>query len=230
VTAIVSKPVDPNADVIHSSPRPPAAVPPSLLEQRCHGNLDAITDSDRRALRPIASSAHEVAASTSALLAELIDIPGVRIFHGVRTEGADLPPIPHALSAGRRLVLIESVAWPPGRYETRAEGRIYCDGIYIGQSVRQFTEAAELWKKILPERHRVTAMIVVHCCGGAIRLPASPADDLAWTRAEDAADAIRRYLPSSVEGTSRPLLAALISATADAAGVDRDVWRGNGAE
>jgi hypothetical protein len=223
---IVSKPADPNADVIHSSPRPPAAVPPSLLEQRCHGNLDAITDSDRRALRPIASSAHEVAASTGALLAELIDIPGVRIFHGVRTEGADLPPIPHAISAGRRLVLIESVAWPPGNYETRANDRIYCDGIYIGQSVSQFIETAELWKKILPDRHQVTAMIVVHCCGGDIRLPAASAEPLAWARAEDAAAAIRRHLPSSVEGTSRPLLAALISATADAAGADHDVASG----
>jgi hypothetical protein len=223
---IVSKPADPNADVIHSSPRPPAVVPPSLLEQRCHGNLDAITDSDRRALRPIASSAHEVAASTGALLAELIDIPGVRIFNGVRTEGADLPPIPHAISAGRQVVLIESVAWPPGHYETRANGRIYCDGIYIGQSVRQFIEAAGLWKQILPKRHQVTAMIVVHCCGGAIVLPASSADDLAWTRAEDAADTIRRYLPSSKQGTSRNLLAALISATADAAGAEHDLPSG----
>lgn len=223
---IVSKPADPNADLIHSSPRAPAAVPPALLEQRCHGNLDAITDSDRRALRSIASSAHEVAAGTGGLLAELIDIPGVRIFHGVRIEGADLPPIPHAISAGRRLVLIESVAWPPGHYETEADGRIYCDGIYIGQSVRQFIEAAGLWKKILPERYQVTAMIVVHCCGGAIRLPATSADPLAWARAEDAADAIRRYLPSSKEGISRNLLAALISATADAAGADHDVASG----
>jgi hypothetical protein len=226
---IVNTPVDPRLDLIRSSRRIRAAVPPSLLEQRCHGNLDAITDSDRRALRPIASSAHEVAARTGELLAELIDIPGVRIFRGVRAGGAGLPPIPHAISAGRRLVLIESVAWPPGHYETTANGRVYCDGIYIGQSVRQLTAAAEHWRTIVPARYQVTAMIVVHCRCGAVRLPDASAGGLAWTPAEDAAAAIRRYLPGRRQAASRSVLAALISATADTAGRDHDIppgeWR-----
>jgi hypothetical protein len=222
----VSKPADPHTDLIRSSPRTHAAVPPSLLEQRCHGNLDAITDSDRRDLRSIASSAHEVAARTGELLAVLIDIPGARIFHGIRSGSAELPPIPHAISAGRQLVLIESVAWPPGHYETRTNGRIYCDGIYTGQAVSQFISAAETWREILPKRHQVTAMIVVHCCGGAIQLPPSTADDLAWTAAEDAVDAIRRYLPVGPQRISRNLLAALITATANAAERDHDVSSG----
>ena len=70
------------------------------------------------------------------MLGELPAGPGVRIFQGVRPAAAeDLPRIPHAISAGRRLILIESVAWPPGRYQARADDRIHCDGTYIGQSV-----------------------------------------------------------------------------------------------
>jgi hypothetical protein len=198
-------------------------VPLPAGEQRYHGRLEVITDSERRSLRPIASTAYEVAARTGELLADLMAIPSVQIFRGVRTIGTDLPLIPHAINAGRQLVLIESVAWPPGHYQTSASGRIYCDGTYIGQSVRPFIAAAEHWRKALPRTHRVIAMIVVHTrCDRAIRLPTPTTGDLIWICAEDAAHAIRRCLLSGRQDLSKSLVAALISATADGAGGDHD--------
>src|SRR5215472_15833284 len=124
-----------------------AVVPPPMLERRSHGNLEAIADSERRSLRPIAASAYEVAARTSELLADLMAVPSVRMFHGVRSDSADSPLIPHAICAGRRLVLVESVAWPAGRYETDPQGRIHCDGTYIGQSVHSLTTAIGCWRQ-----------------------------------------------------------------------------------
>ena len=195
-----------------------AVVPPPLLEQRYHGRLETITDSERRSLRPIAATAYEVAARTGELLADLLAIPSVRIFHGVRPEGAELPPIPHAISAGRQLVFVESVAWPPGRYETAENGRIHCDGTYIGQSVRLLIATVDHWRKILPKSHHVSAVIVVHAAAeGDITLPAAAPGDLIWLHADDAIRDIREHILSGRQALSRNLLAALITATADRA-------------
>lgn len=187
-----------------------------VLERRCHGNLDAITDSELRSLRPIATTAFQVAARTSGLLADLVAIPSVRIFHGVRPAGADLPPIPHAISAGRRLILIESVAWPPGHYETTADGRIHCDGTYIGQSVSSLVASVRRWRQTLPKRHHVSAMVVVHAhADGEITLPGCSRAGLMFVHADDANSVIRQRLGRGREQVSRCLLAALIKATTD---------------
>jgi hypothetical protein len=193
-----------------------SAVPGPLLAARRHGRLEVIIDSEQRALRSIAATAYEAASRTDELLADLIALPGVRMFHGIRTAGAELPLIPHAISVGRRLVLIESVAWPPGRYRTAPDGRICCDGTYIGQSVGPFLAAVGQWRRSVPRSHEVSAMIVVHpCADGDISLPAPASGDLAWVRAEDAYHDIRQRLACGRPTVSKYLVAALISATED---------------
>jgi hypothetical protein len=195
-----------------------ALLPPAVLAQRYHGRLEAITDSERRALRPIAASAYEVASRTGDLLADLLVLPSVRIFHGVRPKGAELPPIPHAVSAGRQLVFVESVAWPPGCYETAENGRIHCDGTYIGQSARPLDTAVEHWRKALPRTHHVSGVIVVHSTSdGELTLPAAAPGGLAWVHASQAAPAIRQRVERERQPASRRLVAALIAATEDAA-------------
>jgi len=187
----------------------PAARPP----RRCHGSLDAITDSERRALRPITITAHDVAVRTGALLAELLTLPGVRIFQGVRSAVADLPRIPHAISIGRQVLLVESVAWPAGRYATTPAGRIHCDGLYIGQSVRPLLAAIWLWREALPRGHLVSALVIVHpSADGEITLPAAAGPDVAWARAADAMRYIREQLPPGQPPVSIGAVAALAAA------------------
>jgi hypothetical protein len=192
------------------------ATPPS---HRFHGSLDAITDSERRALRSIGTTAYEVAARTSALLADLFTLPSVRIFQGVRSPAADLPRIPHAISLGRWLVLVESVAWPPGQYVATATGRIHCDGVYIGQSAGPLIAAVRHWREALPPGHQVSALVVVHpVTAGDLTLPvttpATVAWNLAWSRAGDAIGDIRAHLPLGRQMVSMRALAALVAATA----------------
>jgi hypothetical protein len=197
------------ADLTHTSP----GVPASVLSRRCHGSLDAVTDSERRTLRPIGSTVHEVAASTGMLLAGLLALPSVRIFQGVRQQAADAPRIPHAISAGRRLILVDSVAWPPGRYTASLAGRIHCDGVYIGQSVVPLIAAVGHWRDILPPDHRVSAFVVVHpAARGDLALPAAVTGDLAWAPADQAARAIRARLPSGHQAVSIQAVLALLSA------------------
>jgi hypothetical protein len=194
---------------------PERAAPAVRSPRRCHGSLDTITDSERRALRPIAITAHDVAVRTGVLLADLLTLPGVRIFQGVRPAAADLPRIPHAISVGRQVLLVESVAWPAGRYATTPAGRIHCDGMYIGQSVRPLLAAIWRWREALPQGHRVSALVVVHpSADGDITLPAAAGKDVAWAHAADAVRYIREQLPPDQQPVSIRAVAALVAAAA----------------
>jgi len=187
-------------------------VPPA----RCHGRLGTIIDSERRALRPIGSSAQEVAERTGELLRDLFALPTVHIFQGVRPTAADTPRIAHVIIAGRQVVLVESVAWPPGSYDAAATGLIYCDGTYIGQSVRPLMDAVRYWRATLPPGHWVSALVVVHAtAAGDLTLPASRARGLAWASADDAVHDIRARLCRVRQAISIRAVAALVAATAE---------------
>lgn len=190
------------------------------LPARVRGTLDVITDTERRTLRPIGTTAREVADRTDALLAGLSCDPAVWIFQGVRPSGQTGPPISHAISAGNQVMLIESVAWPPGRYAALASGDIHCGDRYIGQSVRHLTTAIEHWRQVLPPDLRVSAMVIVHPAGpGEMVLPATPDQPIAWAHAHSAVGEIWGRLRGRRRGQeladSRQAVAALTLATAE---------------
>lgn len=187
---------------------------PDLLAPRSHGSLDAITDSERRPLRSIGATAREVAARTSDLLIELLSLPSVRIFQGVRHAAVDAPRIGHAVNAGSRLVLVESVAWLPGQYAVTANDQIHCDGVYIGQSAGPLLAAARYWRAVLPRGHRVRAIVVVYpAASGELLLPASSGRGPGWALASEAVRDIRACLPAGRPVVSVPAVAALVAAT-----------------
>jgi hypothetical protein len=187
-------------------------VPPS---GHAHGSLSHITDSERRALRSIGTTAREVADRTDALLADLLAVPGVSIFQGVRLT-ASAPRIPHAVSAGHQLFLVESVAWPPGRYCATATGRVYCDGAYIGQSAGPLLQAVGHWRRCLPRGHHVCALVVVHGAGeGDLVLPRPTGRTLSWVGAKHATQEIRLRLTPGPLPFSKHIVQALATAIAD---------------
>jgi hypothetical protein len=198
---------------LRATRRPRARLPSSLLERRLHGNLDAVVDPDARPLRSVGTTAADLAARTGPLLARLIEVPGVRIFHGVRPAHSGLPHIAHAVMAGRVVILVESVAWPAGDYDTGPDGRIRCDGRYIGQSVAALLTAVGHWQRVLPRGHRVSALVVVHPCGaGELSLPVGPFATLAWVGVDDLLRAVGPRIPRR-PATSTDTVAALIAAT-----------------
>jgi hypothetical protein len=185
----------------------------SMLEQRLHGTLDAISDNPCRTLRPIGMAVGEVAARTGSRLAELIAIPSVRIFHGVRAPSWPAAPIAHVVAAGRTLILVESVAWPPGCYGIDMSGRVNCDGRYIGQSVQPLVDAVRHWRTLLPRSHRVSALVVVHTArDGRYTLPVDVGPDVAWVRMDDALDHVAARV-SRHRHVSPHSIAALVAAT-----------------
>jgi|SRR5712691_7952830 len=199
-------------------PTGPALPVASLLIRRSHGNLDEVIDSERRALRPIGTTTHEVAVATGKLLGELLSLPSVRIFHGIRPIEANQPCIPHAISAGRQLILVDSVAWPPGEYATMPTGKIYCDGRYIGQSVRPMINAVRYWRGILPTGHQVTGLVIVHPTPDAGQAPIPPVPtsaDLFWSPAHEAVRDLGDRLPPGKQPVSLPAMNALVAATSE---------------
>jgi hypothetical protein len=186
------------------------------LPARLHGSLEAITDSERRTLRPIGTTARNIAERTGELLAGLPDRPGLWVFQGIRPTTADLPRIPHAIGAGRQLVLVESVAWPPGCYTITPAGQVHCDDVYIGQSVAPLLAAIEHWRAILSRAHRVGALVVVHpTAQGTLTLPAASSCGLAWSRARDTVRYLIHLLPHGQQPTSLRLIGELFRAAAE---------------
>jgi hypothetical protein len=186
----------------------------AALSRRCYGSLDSITDSERRALRPIGATAYDVAVWTASLLSELFAVPGIRIFQGVRATTADLPRIPHAINAGRHIILVESVAWPPGRYAAAVAGRIFCDGAYTGQSTHALSNAVRYWQGTMPPGHQVRGLVVVHpAAEGCLLLPGIGSRDIIWASADDAVGQVRAHLPRRRQSASLKAVAALIAAS-----------------
>jgi hypothetical protein len=178
-----------------------------------HGDLESVTDSERRGLRPIGAAVRDVAAWTGALLADLIARPSVHIFQGVRSAGPDSPTIPHAVSAGRHVVFIESVTWPPGRYTVEAADRVYCDDVYIGQSIGPLITAVCRWREMLPPGHRVSALVAVHPIGaGPVVLPGVESCDLIWALPHRVVRDLCDLLPVGQRDASDAVITALIAA------------------
>lgn len=160
-----------------------------MIEAR-QGFLSGIVDTERRPLRPIGTTAYEVVRRTGELLSDLLRMPGVRRYHGVRLTGH--PPLPYAFSAGPHVVLVEAVAWPPGSYLTSPGGAVHCDDVYIGQSVRPLLSAVRRLRRLQSRGHRVSAVVVVHpSVAGRLELPSPTGGEVSWCPADDAVAVIR---------------------------------------
>lgn len=181
---------------------------------RTYGTLDGVTDSEHRSLRSIGATTGEVAARTVALLHPLRAVPGVRIFRGVRPLGEDLPPIPLAISKGRLLILVESVAWPAGSYRVGLDGAIQGDSVYIGQSTSGLSAAVRHWRGRMPDRHVVAAIVIVHSdAADLVELRRPPLGNVSWALAEDAPRVLRRAVHRRCHEPSHSLIRLLMAAT-----------------
>jgi len=153
--------------------------------QRKYGDLDTAAEEDSPPLRSVGMADAEVARRTDSMLSGLITIPSVRIFQGVRPRGASRPVATHAVSAGPLLILVESVAWPPGRYRVDATGRVRCDGQYIGQTIRLISTAVRDCRMLLPRSHQVSALVLVHRTARGSYLLPPETHELRWALADD---------------------------------------------
>jgi hypothetical protein len=98
---------------------------------------------------------------TGDLLARyLADIPAARVFHQVTWPGTEFPEVDHAVLCGHRLVLIDSMIWPPGRYSVDRQGYVQRDGKSFGGGALVLGEAARAFQLLLP-RLEVRGVVVL---------------------------------------------------------------------
>jgi hypothetical protein len=182
---------------------------------RAYGSLALLTDSERRGLRPIGASVREVADRTAMLFDTVMKKSrNVRLFRAVCADGRDALRIPHVICAGRRVILVDSVTWPPGAYTVAESGHVHCDGQYIGQSVAPLACAVAGWREMLPDGHLVTGLVVVHPNGeGGIGLYGDLPSEVGWSLAHDAVHDVCRLLPPDSQRTSSVALARLRDAS-----------------
>jgi hypothetical protein len=189
------------------------SIPAFAVEQRLHGQLDLLAENDGRQLRPVGLAAGDIAWRTGSLLDKLISIPGVYVFHGVNGARSAPPMVAHVVAAGRTVVLVEAVAWPPGEYRVDASGRVSCNDRYIGQSVNALMDAVGYWRQTLPRSHRVSALVIAYASSGAPPcLPPSAGPMLSWVAADHALNALTERVPAR-RRISAHSMAALVSAT-----------------
>ena len=181
---------------------------------RAFGSLAPLADSERRGLRPIGASVREVADRTAILFDAVMRSKNVRLFRAVCADGPDAQPIPHVICAGRRVILVDSVTWPPGAYTVAESGHVHCDGQYIGQSVVPLRSAVGRWREVLPIGYLVTGLVVVHPNGeGGVGLYGDLPPDVGWSLAHDALHDVRQLLPPDSQRTSSAALAKLKKAS-----------------
>jgi hypothetical protein len=151
-------------------------------------------DNALRPLRPIGVSTSEVVARTGRVLARLTDRPGVQLVSNMPVAGTPAP-VTHALSAGRLILFVESVAWPAGTYSTTADGGVLCDGVYIGQSVLPLLDAVRQARRTLPDDYQIGGVVVVHpSLPAAPTLPATGPVELSWIPPARLASRMQRRL------------------------------------
>lgn len=187
-----------------------ARAPLRVAEQRRHGELPPAATRGSGSLRSIGAGGGGVAARTDTQLGALTVLPGVRIFRGIRAGHPSRVVATHAVSAGRVVVLVESVAWPPGNYRADPDGRIWCDGMPTGQVTAGLQAAVAACRARLPRDHLVRALVCVHRTTPAGYLLPAPGRTISWTFAEDLVETLMPHLAPYAAAVSRHVVAALV--------------------
>ncbi|KAA9161380.1 DnaJ domain-containing protein [Amycolatopsis acidicola] len=107
------------------------------------------------------------------LTAELLEryltrLPHVRVFHGLALPGSVFADVDHAVLAGKRLVLVESKTWLPGRYGADDDGTLWRDDRLFRGGATRLPEAIEAYRNLLPGVEVRGALVVYPSRAGEI--------------------------------------------------------------
>jgi DnaJ domain/Nuclease-related domain len=86
---------------------------------------------------------------TATALETLYDIPGVRVFHGMRFPAANTQAdVDHFVVCGNKIAIIDSKSWTPARYEWSPYGAILENGGKRERNVDALVHSSEKYKQI----------------------------------------------------------------------------------
>ncbi len=88
-------------------------------------------------------------------------IPAARIFHGLAWPGSSRAEVDHAVLCGRKLLLIESRAWPAGHYTSDGNGGLLRDGESFDGASLRLGRTVAAYQMLLP-KVQVEGIVLVH--------------------------------------------------------------------
>jgi hypothetical protein len=107
------------------------------------------------------------------------------------------------------VVLVETVAWPPGDYQVDGAGRVLCDGLQTGQRIGELVGSVAECRRLLPRDHRVSAVVSVHRTGSGGYVLPPPGSAVAWAFADDLVATLTARLARHPASVSRHAVATL---------------------
>ncbi|GDY31186.1 J domain-containing protein [Gandjariella thermophila] len=149
---------------------------------------------------------------TADLLARYVtDIPSARVFHQVTWPGTEFPEVDHAVLCGHRLVLIDSMIWPGGRYTVDRQGYIQRDGKSFGGGALVLGEAARAFQLLLPRLEVRGVVLVWPETSDAAASSTWEGTDVAVTGAEGFVREVGDWLAGQPTTVDRNVLAVLLT-------------------
>src|SRR5699024_1198488 len=113
---------------------------------------------------------------TAQALKRLLDIPGVRIMHGMKFPLGGMADVDHVVVCGNKIALIDSKMWKSGRYS-----KVLHEPAIVGSSTRKveaFANATAAYRQMFPQ-HQVAAWVLIHSNdGGTLYLSNADGDNM----------------------------------------------------
>jgi hypothetical protein len=140
----------------------------------------------------------------------LTRIPAARVFHQVTWPGSAHAEIDHAVLCGHRLVLIDSVIWPEGKYSVDRSGYVHRDGKSFGGGAFVLGEATRAFQLLLPRLEVRGVLLVWPETSGNAPSSTWNGTDVAVTGAEDFVREVGGWLAGQPTIIDREMLRVLL--------------------
>lgn len=138
---------------------------------------------------------------TDELTNQFVSIPGVRKFNGLRFLGTQNADLDHAIVLNDTVIFIDSKQWARGKYKWVNDRTVVAQrGKKVSQHSMSFIQSVEKYRKKLPERCKIHAMVLIHGVGIEIDSSAGSCGGVELMNTVEGIDKIGRILTEASEG------------------------------
>lgn len=138
---------------------------------------------------------------TDELTSQFVSIPGVRKFNGLRFLGTQNADLDHAIVLNDTIIFIDSKQWARGKYKWVNDRTVVAQrGNKVSQHSMSFIQSVEKYRKKLPKRCKIHAMVLIHGVGIEIESSAGSCGGVELMNTVEGIDKIGRILTEAADG------------------------------
>lgn len=137
---------------------------------------------------------------TDELTSQFVSIPGVRKFNGLRFLGTQNADLDHAIVLNDTIIFIDSKQWAQGKYKWVNDRTVVAQrGNKVSQHSMSFIQSVEKYRKKLPKRCKIHAMVLIHGVGIEIESSAGSCGGVELMNTVEGIDKIGRILTEAAD-------------------------------